>query len=71
MKRLKELEQRFEHTGRKYVEPLNDSELKELHTLYLEVIEYFEGSDDIISFYFRMKDQCVLHCLMARGIYAS
>lgn len=69
MKRLKELEHRFEHTGRENIKYLDDSELKELHSLYLEVIEYFKGSNDIISFYFLMKDQCVINCLIARGIY--
>ena len=70
MIRMYMLEQRFDHTGRKGVEPLSDIELKELYNLYYEASEYFRKTENnIIEQWFLLKNMNIRSCLHARGFY--
>lgn len=69
MNRLYELEYRFDHTGNKDVQFLSDSELKELHKLYEECVEYFRKTNNrAIEQWFLLKSFSTLSCLRARNI---
>ena len=69
MKRMFELEQRFNQTGKNGVKALTNKELKELYKNYNECIWYFsETNNRAMEFWFMMNRNVVENCLNARGV---